>query len=84
MTTADFEQEHYPESYLIATRRQFLLENRPNAFKRMAKKGELDDAVLASVRSCQDSARTLIGVGWAPSHAWYHATCSVLCETEVD
>ena len=58
---------------LKAARNDYLRENRNDEWRRMAKKGTLDEDLEFKALQCAELARKLIAQGWFYREAWYHA-----------
>ena len=58
---------------LKAARNYYLRENLNDEWRRMAKKGTLDEDLELKALRCAELARTLIAQGWFYREAWYHA-----------
>ena len=70
--------------YLKKVRRTFLFENRLDTFKRLARKGKLDEELESDAQSCIDHARWCISQGWWCKEAWNHAVCYKLLGVYTD
>ena len=58
---------------LKRARNDYLRENRNDEWRRLAKKGKLDEELEFKANKCEDLARRLIAEGWFYREAWYHA-----------
>ena len=58
---------------LKRSRNDYLRLNRNDEWRRMAKKGTLEDDLEQKAVQCRELARRLIAEGWFYREAWYHA-----------
>ena len=70
--------------YLMKVRRTFLFENRLDTFKRLARKGKLDEELASDAQRCIEHARWCIAHGWWCREAWNHAVYYKLLEVYTD
>ena len=59
-------------------------DNNHRGFRRMARRGELEEFLAVKVRATRSMAEYLIGIGENPSHAWRGAIRVHICESEPD
>ena len=72
------EQQEWESVYadhddLKRARNEYLRENRNDEWRRLAKKGTLDEHLEFKANECAELARRLIDEGWFYREAWYHA-----------